>query len=473
MSNIYINEPQTHGKVYLKTTVGDIDIELWSREAPKACRNFVQLCMEGYYNNTIFHRVVKGFIAQGGDPTGTGLGGESIYGAPFRDEFHSRLRFVRRGLVAMANAGKDDNGSQFFFTLGNCQELQNKHTIFGKVTGKTLFNMLKLEDSLVDRNERPKYPQKIISTEILSNPFPDIVPRIKKEEKKIEKKSEVTEMKGKKDFKLLSFGDEAEEEEEEMMEVVKEFKGKSKSSHDLLKNDPKLSSIPAVDTSIFPKSGNKDDVDDEKERKKRERLERIKRKLERKEEKSETKELSLEEPNFDFLLDSVSEKRRLEEQKLEETKKEFELLKKQIKSERKRKVEVVPEQIAHDNPAVEAFRQEARKYKEAAKSVPKKGSTREEQTLAIMEKFRSRIQQQQKISGESEDNSGPVGNKEETWIAHELKCQKEYEGPVLAKDANMRGEGEWYDIYDPRNPINKRRREGVLLPEEMEVFNKK
>lgn len=74
--------------------------------------------MEGYYNNTIFHRVVRDFIVQGGDPNGDGTGGESIYGEPFKDEFHQRLRFARRGLVAMANGGKDDNGSQFFFTLG-------------------------------------------------------------------------------------------------------------------------------------------------------------------------------------------------------------------------------------------------------------------------------------------------------------------------------------------------------------------
>lgn len=106
--------------------------------------------MEGYYNGTIFHRVVKEFIAQGGDPSGTGEGGESIWGQPFKDEFHSRLRFCRRGLVAMANAGRDDNGSQFFFTLGPTQELQNKHTIFGKVSGETVFNMLKLADGDFD-----------------------------------------------------------------------------------------------------------------------------------------------------------------------------------------------------------------------------------------------------------------------------------------------------------------------------------
>lgn len=133
--------------------------------------------MEGYYNGTIFHRLIKGFIVQGGDPNGDGTGGESVYGAPFKDEFHSRLRFCRRGLVASANAGKDDNGSQFFFTLGDAQELQNKHTVFGKVTGDTLFNMLKLGDGDVDANNRPLYPCKIVKTEVLLNPFDDIAPR--------------------------------------------------------------------------------------------------------------------------------------------------------------------------------------------------------------------------------------------------------------------------------------------------------
>ncbi|XP_003392111.3 PREDICTED: peptidyl-prolyl cis-trans isomerase CWC27 homolog [Amphimedon queenslandica] len=135
MSSIYITEPPTKGKVPLKTTLGDIDIELWSKEAPLACRNFIQLCLEDYYNDTIFHRVVFEFVAQGGDPTGTGEGGESIYGLPFKDEFHQRLKFNRRGLVGMANRGKNDNTSQFFITLGRTDELNNKNTLFGKVRG--------------------------------------------------------------------------------------------------------------------------------------------------------------------------------------------------------------------------------------------------------------------------------------------------------------------------------------------------
>jgi len=92
MSQMYIMEPPTNGKIVLRTSAGDIDIELWPKEAPLATRNFVQLCMENYYDATIFHRLVPGFIVQGGDPTGTGMGGESIFGKPFKDEFHSRVR---------------------------------------------------------------------------------------------------------------------------------------------------------------------------------------------------------------------------------------------------------------------------------------------------------------------------------------------------------------------------------------------
>lgn len=248
MSNIYIQEPPTNGKVLLKTSAGEIDIELWSKEAPKACRNFVQLCLEGYYNGTIFHRVVPEFIIQGGDPTGTGTGGESIYGKPFKDEFHSRLRFNRRGLVAMANAGPHDNGSQFFFTLGRADELNNKHTIFAKVTGDTVYNMLRLAEVECNSEERPLNPHKIRTTEVLHSPFDDIIPRESKKSKKDKDKEEAKKVQSKatKNFSLLSFGEEAEEDEEMVNQVSQTLKGKSKSSHDLLKDDPRLSAVPAV-----------------------------------------------------------------------------------------------------------------------------------------------------------------------------------------------------------------------------------
>lgn len=225
---------------------------------------------------------------QTGDPSGTGLGGESVYGKPFKDEFHSRLRFVRRGLVALANGGTaDDNGSQFFITLEATPELQNKHTIFGKVAGQTLYNIIRLGEGEVDRNERPVYPHKILSTEVLSNPFPDIVPR-EKAKKKVEKTREEkarSNVKASKNFALLSFGDEAEEEEEEMSRATTAFRGKSKSSHDLLKDDAKLSSVPVVDESELNDNGRievnieSDDEDSESETRNRQRLSKVKERL--------------------------------------------------------------------------------------------------------------------------------------------------------------------------------------------------
>jgi peptidyl-prolyl cis-trans isomerase SDCCAG10 len=95
----------------------------------------VCLWLAQYYDNTIFHRVIAGFMVQGGDPTGSGTGGESAFGVPFADEFHSRLRFNHRGLLAMANENKpNSNHSQFFFTLDACEFLEKKHTIFGKAS---------------------------------------------------------------------------------------------------------------------------------------------------------------------------------------------------------------------------------------------------------------------------------------------------------------------------------------------------
>ncbi|CAM9228429.1 unnamed protein product, partial [Lampetra fluviatilis] len=177
MSNIYIQEPPTNGKILLKTSAGDLEVELWSKEAPLACRNFTQLCLEGYYNGSPFHRVVPGFVVQGGDPTGTGDGGDSVYGQPFRDEYHQRLRFTRRGLVAMATSRPGDNGSQFFITLDRADELNGKHSIFGKVVGDTLYNVLRLAEVEIGPNDRPIRPHVIRSTEVLCNAFDDIAPR--------------------------------------------------------------------------------------------------------------------------------------------------------------------------------------------------------------------------------------------------------------------------------------------------------
>ena len=182
MASVYSTEPPTSGKVILKTNYGNIDIELWTKEAPRACRNFIQLCLEDYYNNIIFHRIIKGFMIQTGDPTGKGQGGESIWNKDFPDEFHSRLRFARRGMVAMANKNKPNtNSSQFFVTMEKCPWLEKKHTIFGKITGDTIFNAINISH-LPTENDFPidDIMPKIIGTEVIINPFIDIVPREKK-----------------------------------------------------------------------------------------------------------------------------------------------------------------------------------------------------------------------------------------------------------------------------------------------------
>ncbi|KAI9307737.1 hypothetical protein BJ944DRAFT_261450 [Cunninghamella echinulata] len=259
MSNIYALEPHTNAKVILHTTKGDIEIELWGKEAPRATRNFIQLCMEGYYDNTIFHRIIPNFIVQGGDPTGTGHGGESIYDGEFPDEFHSRLRFNRRGLVGMANTGENDNGSQFFITLDRADELTKKHTLFGRVAGDTLFNVMKMTELEVDDDNRPLYPPKIKTTEVVINPFDDIVPRITKKElliaqqrerQKLEESKPKKVKKEKKKLNLLSFGEEA---EELSPESTKATKTKMKSSYDFLDESTDTTSIPLEQKDILEK----------------------------------------------------------------------------------------------------------------------------------------------------------------------------------------------------------------------------
>lgn len=119
--------------VVMQTNEGNITLELFPKIAPKAVKNFVELSKKGYYNGVTFHRVIKNFMIQGGDPTGTGRGGESIYGKVFENEYAPNVTFDRPGLLAMANAGPNTNGSQFFITVKPTPWLNGGYTIFGKV----------------------------------------------------------------------------------------------------------------------------------------------------------------------------------------------------------------------------------------------------------------------------------------------------------------------------------------------------
>lgn len=152
-------------KVVLETNQGNIVIKLYPDIAPKAVENFVGLVKKGYYNGIIFHRVIKDFMIQGGDPTGTGMGGESLWGKPFEDEVTQKAQFDRKGLVAMANSGPSTNGSQFFITTVPTPWLNMKHTIFGEVVeGYGIVE--KIENCQVGGSDKPVSEQKIIKAYI-------------------------------------------------------------------------------------------------------------------------------------------------------------------------------------------------------------------------------------------------------------------------------------------------------------------
>lgn len=149
--------------ITIHTTLGDIKVSLFPTSAPLAVQNFVTLCQKSYYDNTPFHRVIKRFMIQGGDPEGNGTGGESIWGKPFKDEFDPQLRHDKPYRLSMANAGKNTNGSQFFITTEKTPWLDDKHTIFGSVTSG--FDVVQLIENLpTTKNDRPIDPPTIIST---------------------------------------------------------------------------------------------------------------------------------------------------------------------------------------------------------------------------------------------------------------------------------------------------------------------
>ncbi|MGK9370043.1 peptidylprolyl isomerase [Melioribacter sp. Ez-97] len=144
----------------INTDFGAIEIELFPHAAPKTVRNFIKLSEEGYYNGVIFHRVIEGFMIQTGDSTGTGMGGKSIYGSAFEDEFSADLRHDSPGTVSMANSGPNTNKSQFFITVAPAPWLDLKHTVFGKVRkGQEVVEEISRVPT--DENDRPIIPVSI------------------------------------------------------------------------------------------------------------------------------------------------------------------------------------------------------------------------------------------------------------------------------------------------------------------------
>eukprot|EP00123_Amoebidium_parasiticum_P017106 comp23713_c0_seq1/m.40796 comp23713_c0_seq1/g.40796 ORF comp23713_c0_seq1/g.40796 comp23713_c0_seq1/m.40796 type:complete len:523 (-) comp23713_c0_seq1:381-1949(-) len=181
------------GYARIQTNMGDINIELHCNVVPKTCENFILLAERGYYNNTKFHRLIRNFMIQGGDPTGTGTGGESAWGGAFEDEWKLELSHDKRGTLSMANSGPDTNKSQFFITFRPCTHLDKKHTIFARIVGG-MDTLVKMERVDCDDKDKPKQDIVIEKVVVFVNPFADIEREKEEElEKKAEEKKKVAE----------------------------------------------------------------------------------------------------------------------------------------------------------------------------------------------------------------------------------------------------------------------------------------
>lgn len=162
------------GYARLVTNLGDLNIELYPEFAPKAVWNFVQLSKRGYYKGVPFHRSIRNFMLQGGDPTGTGRGGQSCWGKQFADEFEGPQTHDARGVLSMANKGKDTNTSQFFITYRAAAHLNRKHTVFGRVVDG-LDNLKRLEDVETDDKDRPTQRCEIEDIVVYVDPFAEFL----------------------------------------------------------------------------------------------------------------------------------------------------------------------------------------------------------------------------------------------------------------------------------------------------------
>ncbi|XP_049830102.1 RING-type E3 ubiquitin-protein ligase PPIL2 [Schistocerca gregaria] len=158
------------GYVRLVTNLGPLNLELHCDMVPKVCENFLKLANRGYYDGTKFHRSIRNFMIQGGDPTATGQGGESIWGKPFEDHFKPNLQHTGRGILSMANSGPNTNGSQFFITYRSCRHLDGKHSVFGRVVGglDTLTAMERIE---TDNKDRPIEDIIIQKAQVFVDPY--------------------------------------------------------------------------------------------------------------------------------------------------------------------------------------------------------------------------------------------------------------------------------------------------------------
>lgn len=497
MADIYSTEPPTNGKVLIETSIGEIDIELWTREVPNTCKNFIQHCLDGYYDGCIFHRVVKDFIAQTGDPLGTGMGGEGAYEKTFKDEFHQRLRYTRRGLVGMANAGANDNASQFFFTLDATPDLNKKHSLFGKVTGPTIFNMMRLNelDMSEKDEERPKRPPFIKKTTILNfGPFEGMVKRelevrydfdlgkrinVKEYQKQRElEKQKKYKSKAVKNFGLLSFGDEAEEEEEAEEEAKEQLalSKKAKSIYDEAKSEeaeksqkkpagPFRNPNPAIHQKDESENSSSEDSDSDDEKVKD--PEHYKKQLE--EAKSSE-------------LNTSNERYESTEERLKREKKEAKLAKQAEKAARKVAKEKFKDRKKEENPLLKELHEQQIFYKnQSSQKKNKNKKKREEMTMKLFGEFTGKMRdktleqkqslkrKKEQIQNELAQQSG-LGNLGNLGMVN-IKANAKLLEPELEED-DIKLSKHTEEQRKKIKKVNDLKEYGFVINEEDEIANK-
>ncbi|XXG96581.1 Membrane protein ptm1 [Hypoxylon texense] len=193
------------GYARVETNLGDLNIELQTEYAPRAVWNFTRLAQKGYYKGVSFHRNIKNFMIQGGDPSGTGRGGTSIWGKNFQDEFDGPLTHDARGMLSMANKGKNTNSSQFFITYRPVKHLDRKHTIFGKVVGG-MDVLNKMEAVPTDGSDRPLNKIFIKDIVVYLDPFDEFLKQKAERDRAAETKAEIERTGGTEDDRMTWTG---------------------------------------------------------------------------------------------------------------------------------------------------------------------------------------------------------------------------------------------------------------------------
>ena len=499
MSDVYSLEPPTSGKVILHTTFGEIDIELFSKECPLACRAFLELCVSKCYEHNIFHRVVKGFMVQTGDKSGTGKGNGLKEGKKFKDEFHSRISFNKRGQVAMANEGRrDSTGSQFFITLDQCRHLDRKHTIFGKVAGQTFYNVQRIGECECEGETPVGEPlPRILRAEVVWNPFADIVavPEEKSEEKKEAPKAKKKKQKA--NVGLLSFDDDEEvAEDEDERKEKKAKKQKIASAHDVVEegSNKKFAKVDDEEYRDVLKKTEEETIENEKKAKELE--EKMKAKMREKREKvsggnGEKSSLAmLSEMNVHI---SEEERKRIENAKKareKQAKAERKLERERHKKSKLKKLGLGKALVTEDDKALMSNHEVKRAE---AKLRNRRVVDREKDTLAKLQKFNEKLHEggggDEGNAAASKKNKTADSNKkardgfvgvskfvpeglyymedvdedgneirkdddsddDKDWRAHSLKFDKD--GGQSTAASHYLASADDYEVLDPRKPL--------------------